>query len=559
MKTITIFSQPAARFIQTSLFIIASLFLIAGTSFLSQALTCTEKYTGAGEPNWALVEECEQALLQEQSICNDFAKQGRALSARCESLLNQNEADWTTQYSSGTIEEERQPTSIKAVNQAGVGADGPANSEPSSLSWPTLQELTNEVNQCAESNQSASTCCQNPMKCIDDDSQLSVDNNFLISMSITMGQALPGGSLKDQCQRAKSLNQFGAVANSAMAITCQIQKNRCEESCESPKQKLEVLTQHCQALTSPSHEQLALCESYKQAYKEIDTKLSSCQRFSEQIAMMGAQSLSQAQSAKINELCVAQAKAADANLMANVPSLEMDCSDPAFQSHPHCQPCQDEGSQTNPLCRQTTVGLSNSAASTYNSSSSGFSSENGSYIEEETLPSQSPNFADLPNTMARSKGIKPGSGQGVPSAQPTSPMDTSSPRGNSKSHYKTDTLSGFSSPGSPSVSGMGYSQYQSGNSWNPSAARNIQSQKRLKKFNLKNYVPQVHRPLIERLPAGQTVVDIAPGHSKNIFQKVSDLFYRHCKSGDFYECQHIQKQSISLPRVKGANPPFRTQ
>lgn len=529
-----------------------------------QATTCTELYKGAGLPNFEEIDKCHEALRQEQGDCHRMMMDRGTSTTRCDALLSQDQPGWEEGFStSGLVEDKSSqesppiysPKSLPQVKveRAPAGID--------SSNWPGSEaQVTAEVKACTDSKEVADTCCGDPVQCMDEDSEFSLGNMQLITSMTMAGNTLAGGSIAEQCSRAKKLNQFGSLANSAMAVTCQTQKTSCEDACGKSLQKYKALLDECKQgtpLLNPM--QRSQCNRFFQAYNTLNRTNKSCEGLAGQVSTMGVQAVSQVQAARMNELCEEQAKAsANAPTFVDNGPAQPDCADPANASNPFCQNCSGPEAANNPACQPSAQNQGTphgSVAQTYGGTAQfGQNSTFGSTSSDEETYQQSASFDTPVDTINKTTGIRKGNGGGAPqvgSAGSGLSANSGSKR-HGKSRYKTDTLRGLNGYGGASVSSMGF-QISPGSRGPASVdSKTFQTAKRLKKFNLKNYVPKIHKTLLERAPAGSITKEVASRHSKNLFQKVSDLFYRKCKTGEFFDCKEVAKQRITLPQVNGS-------
>lgn len=454
------------------------------------------------------------------------------------------------------------PLSISSGKQAsGDGVDNEDSPAPagsgSVASLPGDAEIAQGIQACEQSKTGAYTCCQDPVKCVNEDSEFSLGNMQMITALAQAGSALSGGGLEEQCKRAQSLNNFGAIANSAMAVTCQTQKGKCEDVCGELGATYETHYQQC--LAAQKADAAISCTKYQTAASTLKRRASSCQALAGQVQDMGLAAVSQVQAAKMAQLCAEQAGASQTAF--NTDGVSTDCTDPANASNPFCKNCADPAMANDPVCQQinATGGNTYQSGDTYNAGggASQYAGQDGVDTGDNSLlVDQGINFGENQAVAAKSTGVRPGGG-GMPGGGGGggSPFaGQGGPRGPGKSAFKTDTLHGVSGGGGYSVSGMGFQNPGGGgSSYKGYGSRDFEANKRMKKFNLKDFIPKVHKPLLDRTPAGQIAKDIGSSNSKNVFQKVHDLFVRHCKSGDFYDCQNIKQQQIILMPAANAS------
>lgn len=451
--------------------------------------------------------------------------------------------------------QEQQPTST-----AGDGTTPPG--------LPTHSQVEAMKMECDDKKQNAEVCCGDPVKCVSEDSEFSMGNMQLITALVQAGGQLGGGGIKEQCERSQKLNNFGALANGAMAVTCQNTKGDCEDLCQQRATELHAHKANCEAAQASGTAQYD-CNMYSLAASHIEGRQRMCQGMSGQVAVMGTQAVQQAVSAKMAKACADAANADVSNFVNNGNVDNTDCSDPANASNPFCRNCSNPANANDPVCQQINPnGTHNSASNSYDASGGGQFGSSGdgfSLGDDDATGDQGTNFGQGDFASSKTSGIGRGGG-GVPNSGGSGGGGLGGKgggKGHGKSKFKTDTLGGVSGGGGYSVSGMGFQNAGGGSrGFN---AREYTAKKRMKKFNLKDFVPKVHKKLLDRAPAGQIARDIGSAHSTNVFQKVHNLFYRHCKTGSFYDCKGIQKQKIvlqpaaaaslnSVPAAKGRSP-----
>ncbi|MCB0365472.1 MAG: hypothetical protein H6624_19645 [Bdellovibrionaceae bacterium] len=464
-----------------------------------------------------------------------------------------NPTDFATLYPERRAQAPRGESTPPVQDPGEAAPTSPIVSQTTELptGMPSEQEAEQDRAYCENSQQSASTCCTDPIKCV------SGLNGPSIGTVNTVG-ALAGGALAlrnqgddqrgiaDNCSLMKKVAFGGAAANTALGAKCYSEKTSCEEKCQSVATKYGQVLKDCDLLYDQwknaggqgprcSAEQRRL---YLALVANAQGRRDGCTSYNNEVARMGNQAAQSMAASKFAAECESAAMANTENPESPIEpvSFNGDCSDPVNASNPICVRCASAAAQTDPLCRGLNGGRSPAAATGSGFSSASFGARNvdGSDLNVPTVEAQS---QDAPfgiyDQQARANSI-PGNGGGFVGGSESGGVGFGGGGGlgSTGDGYDTDVLKGVGGRSGFTTASANSAGVENRSGFYGSYQSLKEEKERNGGLDLRKYLPGGTKDPKRRSVAG--LQGLAPnelGHSHDdIFQRISNRVRLLCKT-----------------------------
>jgi hypothetical protein len=409
-------------------------------------------------------------------------------------------------------------------------------------------EIQDLATQCMQRASRANQCCNGPLECLTNGSDVSGTVNEVVGFGGQMAMQILGAQAGDNagvaklCEFLKTASNISAGMNAAGAGTCLAGKTGCIGACEAG---LDKINQCAGGSCGLSEVQL---DEHRGTFQR---GIGMCQGLNEHVAQQAMQSVTAAQGAQFANDCAVAAEQQIESTGADdlVETDRLDCTKAENQDSPYCMECTDPSAANNPFCQNPYAQNGPGGAGLAQDGSVGaaaFGADDGANaaVDPGMEGIEQNYYGNATEGVARSNGVGGGGGGGGVGGGGAggASLGGDGRRGGRGGGHNANVLKGVSGGGGyssrPSVARVGVSS-QGG-----FAGYGKRAKKPKNGLDLKQFLPGGKKDPRKRKLAGLANADgpVIGRKEENIFHKMAKKYQQMCKLKRMWDCPALKKK-----------------